>query len=114
MPIKLKRIYDKYSEDDGFRILVERLWPRGISKVEAHIDLWLKDVAPSTELRKWFNHEDDKWDEFQKRYKDELKNNSALKTLRSLAVEHRNITLVFSSSNQAHNNAVVLYNLLKQ
>ena len=66
--ITIKRIYEKPEKDDGFRILVERLWPRGISKERAHIDLWLKEVAPSPELRKWFNHEDEKWEEFVRRY----------------------------------------------
>ncbi len=67
MVLKLKRIYEGNAREDGYRILVERLWPRGISKEDAHIDMWIKGVAPSTELRKWFNHEDEKWDAFQER-----------------------------------------------
>ena len=79
MIITVKRIYEKPEKDDGFRILVERLWPRGISRKRAHIDLWLKDVAPSPELRKWFNHEDEKWEEFVRRYYLELTGNSTAK-----------------------------------
>ena len=68
MNIKIKRVYEKPDEKDGFRILVDRLWPRGLTKEKAAVDLWLKDIAPSTELRKWFNHDPDKWKEFKKRY----------------------------------------------
>jgi len=76
--IKLKRAYEKPAEDDGERILVERLWPRGLTKLRARIDLWLKDVAPSTELRRWFGHDPDKWDEFRRRYQKELKDDNDL------------------------------------
>ena len=71
--LKLKRAYEKPSKDDGFRVLVERLWPRGVTKDKADLDLWLKDVAPSTELRQWFGHDPARWDDFRKRYRDELK-----------------------------------------
>lgn len=113
MGLKLKRIYDGYSQEDGYRILVERLWPRGVSKETAHIDLWMKEVAPSTELRKWFNHEDDKWEEFQEKYKRELSGNSHLEDLRRIVSSNEKVTLVFSSKNEKYNNAVVLYNMLK-
>lgn len=113
MVLKLKRIYEGYSPEDGYRILVERLWPRGISKEDAHIDMWMKDVAPSTELRKWFNHEDEKWDEFQKKYMEELSKTSQLEKLREIVSRYGDVTLVFSSKNEKHNNAVVLYNMLK-
>ncbi|MEM0346881.1 MAG: DUF488 domain-containing protein [Thermoplasmatales archaeon] len=113
MVLKLKRVYEGYSKDDGFRVLVERLWPRGVSREEAHIDLWLKEIAPSTELRKWFSHKDERWDEFQRRYKEELRNNIALRTLKSVIADHDVVTLVFSARNEAHNNAVVLYDMLK-
>jgi len=73
MNVRIKRIYEKPDKQDGFRILVDRLWPRGFTKEKAVVDLWLKDIAPSTELRKWFNHDPGKWDEFKKRYFDELK-----------------------------------------
>ena len=113
MGMKLKRIYEGYSPSDGYRILVERLWPRGISKEDAHIDLWMKEVAPSTELRKWYNHEDAKWDEFQERYKEELSGSCHFQDLRKIVSSHENVTLIFSSKNENHNNAVVLYNMLK-
>jgi uncharacterized protein YeaO (DUF488 family) len=113
MGMKLKRIYEGYSPSDGYRILVERLWPRGISREDAHIDLWMKEVAPSTELRKWFNHEDAKWDEFQERYKEELSGSCHFQDLRKIVSSHENITLIFSSKSENHNNAVVLYNMLK-
>ena len=113
MGMKLKRIYESYSPEDGYRILVERLWPRGISKEDAHIDMWMKEVAPSTELRKWFNHEDEKWDEFQKRYMEELLKTGQLEKLWEIVSRQGNVTFVFSSKNEKHNNAVVLYNMLK-
>ena len=113
MGMKLKRIYEGYSPSDGYRILVERLWPRGISKEDAHIDMWMKDVAPSSELRKWFNHEDEKWDQFQKRYREELLKKNHLRDLREVVSRYGDVTLVFSSKNEKHNNAVVLYNMLK-
>jgi len=113
MGMKLKRIYEGYSPSDGYRILVERLWPRGISKEDAHIDMWMKDVAPSSELRKWFNHEDEKWDQFQKSYREELLKKNHLRDLREVVSRYGDVTLVFSSKNEKHNNAVVLYNMLK-
>ena len=113
MVLKLKRIYEGNAREDGYRILVERLWPRGISKEDAHIDMWMKEVAPSTELRKWFNHEDEKWDEFQKRYMEELLKTGQLEKLWEIVSRQGNVTFVFSSKNEKHNNAVVLYNMLK-
>ena len=113
MGMKLKRIYEGYSPSDGYRILVERLWPRGISKEDAHIDMWMKDVAPSSELRKWFNHEDAKWEEFQERYKKELSGSRHFQDLRKIVSIHENVTLIFSSKSENHNNAVVLYNMLE-
>jgi uncharacterized protein YeaO (DUF488 family) len=111
--ILIKRIYDGYSVDDGFRILVERLWPRGISKDESHIDLWMKDIAPSTELRKWFNHEDEKWEEFVKRYTIELSGNEEVRKLRELVKEHANVTFVYSARNVKHNSAVALKSIVE-
>lgn len=78
--ILLKRIYEPYDKEDGYRILVDRLWPRGISKEKAHLDLWLKEIAPSTELRKWFGHKTEKWEEFKQRYMEELKLNKEVVT----------------------------------
>ncbi len=110
--ITVKRIYEKPDKDDGFRILVERLWPRGISRERAHIDLWLKDVAPSPELRKWFNHEDEKWEEFVRRYYLELTGNEGIERIKILIKENNNITFVYSSRNIEHNNAVALKNII--
>lgn len=113
MDINLKRAYDPPSPDDGIRVLVDRLWPRGLTKQKAHIDLWLKDIAPSPELRKWFAHDPAKWSEFQARYKDELKSNSgALAKLKAEAARHP-VTLIFASRDVEHNEAIVLQKLLR-
>ena len=106
--IRLKRAYDQPAGEDGFRVLVDRLWPRGPRKDAARIDAWLKDVAPSTELRLWFGHEPARWEEFRKRYETELKQNPALDELRSLLAGHKQVTLLFGAKDEAHNNAVVL------
>ncbi|AGO61207.1 hypothetical protein FAD_0241 [Ferroplasma acidiphilum] len=111
--IYIKRIYDKYTPEEGFRVLVERLWPRGISKEKAHIDLWMKDIAPSTELRKWFNHEDEKWEEFVKRYTIELSGNEEIGKLKELVKEHTKVTFVYSARNVEHNSAVALKNIVE-
>ncbi|MGO2768836.1 DUF488 domain-containing protein [Pseudomonas taetrolens] len=111
MNVMLKRAYELPSETDGQRILVDRLWPRGVAKAKARIDLWLKDVAPSTELRQWFGHDPDKWPEFKKRYRDELKNNPALSELQELS-RHGDITLIYGARNQSNNEAVVLKEIL--
>lgn len=111
--IKHKRIYDKYEKNDGFRILVDRLWPRGISKEDSKIDLWLKDIAPSDSLRKWFNHDPEKWDEFQQKYKKELKDNSEiLQTLIEIIENKKNITLLYAAKDTEHNNAIILKRIL--
>ena len=114
MPILLKRAYEPPEPSDGYRILVERLWPRGLSKEDAKVDLWAKDTAPSTELRQWFNHEPDKWPEFKKRYFKELKETpEALKQIRDQA-EAGQVTFVFSSRETRFNNAVALKEYLEQ
>lgn len=107
--IKIKRAYQAPEEEDGFRILVDRLWPRGISKEKLKLDLWLKDVAPSNELRKWFAHDTDKWDEFKEKYKEELKNKKTF-TLKIKDLEKKNgtLTFVYGAKDEEHNNAVVL------
>lgn len=111
--IKLKRIYDKAETGDGLRILVDRLWPRGMSKTKAKVDLWLKDLAPTYALRKWFNHEPKKWPEFQKRYKAELKQNKAATSeLRKLIKIHKIVTLLYGAKDTEHNQAVVIKNVL--
>ena len=111
--IKLKRVYEKVEKTDGFRILVDRLWPRGLSKEKVKVDLWLKDVAPGHELRRWFGHDPTKWVEFQKRYKKELMNNrEPLDEIKETIKEKKIATLVFSASDVKHNNAVALKDLL--
>jgi uncharacterized protein YeaO (DUF488 family) len=112
--IRIKRIYEKQKRTDGKRILVDRLWPRGIKKESAKIDLWLKDIAPSNELRKWFSHDPAKWTKFRNRYKKELKGKPDL--LNQLREESKkgDVTLLFSAKNTEHNNAVVLKELLSK
>jgi uncharacterized protein YeaO (DUF488 family) len=110
--IKIKRIYEEYSGDDGYRILVDRLWPRGVSKEKAHIDLWLKDVAPSTELRKWFGHDPAKWADFKKKYIVELKVNPAFITLKNVLKKEKNITLLYGARDTEHNEARVIQSYL--
>jgi uncharacterized protein YeaO (DUF488 family) len=110
--VKLKRAYEPPAVEDGTRILVDRLWPRGIKKADAAFDLWMKDVAPSTGLRQWFGHETDRWQEFRRRYVDELRQKSDLvDELRALARKGP-ITLVFGAHDQTHNDAVVLREIL--
>lgn len=114
--VALKRVYDEPAASDGRRVLVERLWPRGLSKARACIDLWLKEIAPSPELRTWFGHDPEKWDEFRHRYEVELASGEAQKalcTLRDLAGQGP-LTLVFAARDAQHTNALVLYELLSQ
>ncbi len=108
MSILLKRVYETPSRSDGCRILVERLWPRGLSKQDAKIDLWTKDAAPSTELRRWFNHEPDKWTEFKRRYFEELR--SRQESLRPIVerVQAGRVSFIFASRELRFNNAVAL------
>ena len=108
MSLKIKRVYDEQSIEDGFRILVDRLWPRGISKDRAGIDLWLKDIAPSDDLRKWFNHDPVKWEGFKKKYFEELRSNT--KTLKPLIEKtmDTDVTLLFASKEKTLNNAAAL------
>lgn len=106
MSVSIKRVYSGYSEDDGTRILVDRLWPRGIKKEDLKIDYWLRDIAPSTELRKWFDHTVDKWSEFERRYRLELESNPTAPRLLELA--KGDITLVYGAKDELHNNAVVI------
>lgn len=106
--IKIKRVYEPAAKSDGFRILVDRLWPRGIKKEEANVDEWLKEIAPSTELRKWFHHEPEKWTAFSKKYKKELDSSPTLQELLALIKKHKTITLVYSAKDEEHNQALVL------
>ena len=111
--LALKRVYDKATPEDGVRFLVERLWPRGVSKERAGLDLWLKDVAPSAELRKWFNHDPARWKEFQDRYIAELKDQGdAVHLLREKAKEGA-VTLVYAAHDEEHNGALVLKRVLE-
>ena len=105
--LKIKRIYENYSEDDGYRILVDRLYPRGVKKEEAYIDLWLKAIAPSTELRKWFNHEPEKWEEFKTRYFAELDDNPAVEIIQE-KIASGTVTLLYSARDTEHNQALAL------
>ncbi len=110
--IKLKRAYDSPAANDGMRILIDRLWPRGVKKADAAIDEWIKEVAPSTALRKWFGHDPARWEEFRSRYLKELHQHpEQLERLRTLALRGP-ISLVFSAHDEAHNDAVVLRDLL--
>ncbi|MDD4777427.1 MAG: DUF488 domain-containing protein [Fermentimonas sp.] len=112
--IQLKRIYDRTSDDDGCRVLIDRLWPRGVSKDNAKIDLWMKEIAPSTELRKWFHHDPDKWTEFQQLYKDELSNKKDLiDQLLKLEKENSNLTLIYSAKDRERNQGMVLKEVLR-
>ncbi len=112
--IAIKRVYAPYNKSDGTRILVDRLWPRGLSKQEAHIDVWLKDIAPSDDLRKWFNHDPAKWPEFKKRYRAELKaNDTAVSELKG-RIADGHATLLFGAKDADHNQAVVLQDYLEE
>lgn len=114
--IRIKRIYDQPSPRDGTRVLVDRLWPRGIKKEEARIDEWRKELAPSNELRKWFGHDPDKWEGFRRRYRQELARSGQMETLRWLAQRsrHKTVTLVFSAADKQHNQATVLKQLIEE
>ncbi len=117
MPVAIKRIYDDQdSKDDGVRVLVDRVWPRGISKDDANLDHWMKEVAPSSELRKWFGHDPDKYKEFKDKYKQELKEGKAqeeLEKLKQLTKKHdKHITLLYGAKDEKHNQAQVLKEIL--
>jgi len=110
--VRLKRVYEKPSKEDGVRILVERLWPRGLTKEKARIDLWPKEIAPSDGLRKWFGHDPAKWDDFRKRYEAELKKKKeAIERLRR-KVGEGDVTFVYAARDEAHNSAVALKRFL--
>jgi uncharacterized protein YeaO (DUF488 family) len=110
--VRLKRAYEPVDAADGTRVLVDRLWPRGVSKVDAVLDQWMKEIAPSTELRKWFGHDPDRWEEFCRRYSEELHQNAELLSqLRSLARQSP-VTLVYSAHDEVHNDAIVLRDVI--
>ncbi len=113
--IALKRAYDPASPDDGFRIYVDRLWPRGLSHATFKYDLWDKEIAPSTELREWYHQNPSaNWDEFVKRYRQELANNQALGALKQIVEVHPMVTLLYSSQDTERNNAIVLRQALEE
>ncbi len=109
--LAIKRVYEQPLETDGIRILVDRLWPRGISKVRAHLDDWLKDIAPSIKLREWFNHEPDKFGEFSKLYREELEGNPEITRIRDM-LKTKNVTLVYAAKDPHVNHAVVLRDVI--
>ncbi len=112
--VKIKQVYDSVSKGDGKRILVDRIWPRGLKKEEAHADEWLKEIAPSTGLRKWFGHDPMKWSAFKKKYEKELKSHSeTIKRIRSEA-KKKTVTLLFSARKEDQNQAVVLKEILSR
>lgn len=112
MPVVVKRIYEPAAPRDGYRILVDRLWPRGIKKEEAAIDTWLKEVAPSTQLRKWFHGGEGSFADFKKKYLAELKENPALKELKALVKENKKVTLLYGAKDEENNHAVILAGVL--
>ena len=112
--VSVKRIYEPASSADGYRILVDRLWPRGVSKDGAKLDLWLREVGPSDSLRKWFGHEPSKYSEFKKKYRHELASSPAYLRLKQIALEHEVLTLLFSAKNEEMNQAVALAEFLRE
>jgi uncharacterized protein YeaO (DUF488 family) len=114
MDIKVKRVYEPYAGDGGIRILVDRLWPRGIKKEDAHIDKWFKEIAPSKELRKWYNHDPEKFEAFNQKYRTEIDGTKALDELVDYMRENKTVTLVFSSKELKLNNAVVLKTIIDE
>jgi uncharacterized protein YeaO (DUF488 family) len=112
--IRTKRVYEQATRDDGYRILVDRLWPRGLSKDRAKVDLWLKEIAPSDDLRKSFCHDPEKWEEFKKRYEMELKQKQELlRRIKQTEKDKRVVTLLYSAKDKEHNNAVALNTILE-
>ena len=112
--IFIKRIYEKPESGDGFTILVDRLWPRGIRKEDAFWDAWLKEIAPSADLRKWFNHEPEKWPDFKKAYKAELKNSNAMVAFTEYLDSHKIVTLLYAGKDREHSHVLVLLEVAKK
>lgn len=114
MMLKIKRAYEKKERGDGYRILVDRLWPRGLTKEEVDADLWLKNISPSTALRKWFGHDPKKWKEFKKRYEKEIeKDPEDFDLLKKIVKKEKNVTLLYGAKDTEHNNAEVIKEMLE-
>ena len=114
MKVNVKRIYEEVEKSDGYRILVDRIWPRGIKKEKVHIDSWMKEVAPSTALRKWFAHDPDKWPDFVSKYKKELHGSMPFRELVTLLKKHKTVTLLFAATDESHNQAVALKKFVEE
>jgi uncharacterized protein YeaO (DUF488 family) len=112
--LSIKRVYTEASENDGRRILVDRLWPRGLTKEKAKVDLWLKEIAPSNELRKWFGHDPKRWPEFKQRYAEELKEHGEQLAQLRQEMSHGTVTLLYGARDEEHNEAVVLLEMLRR
>jgi len=112
MDIQLKRIYENPEDADGYRVLVDRLWPRGVSKEDAQLDEWCKDIAPSPELRKWFDHDPEKFEDFAKRYKTELAGRKEVVVSLPDITQHQRLTLLYAAKDEEHNHAIVLKEFL--
>ncbi len=114
MEIQIKRIYEDASKSDGFRVLVDRIWPRGVSKEDAQLDEWLKEISPSTELRKWFNHKEERFSDFSKKYQKELKDHSDLIEELLKKAKNKRLTLLYGAKDEKHNQAVVLKSFIEK
>jgi len=114
MNIRIKRVYEEPDKDDGVRILVDRLWPRGLTKEKARVDLWLKEIAPSTELRKWFDHDPKKWKNFRGRYETEIRHKDDLIKVLNQKAREGTITLIYGARDEKHNEALVLKHILEK
>ncbi|MDT7508216.1 DUF488 family protein [Bifidobacterium sp. H6bp22N] len=112
--VDIKRVYEQAADEDGVRILVDRLWPRGVSKERAALSSWLKDVAPSPDLRRWWHHDPDRFEDFARRYRTELDDNPALEDLLSIVREHDQTTLVYAAKDPAVNHALILRDYVRQ
>lgn len=112
--VHIKRVYEEATAKDGYRILVDRLWPRGVKKEDAQIDKWFKDIAPTPALRKWYGHKPEKWKEFVTRYYEELKDSAAVEELHEDIHKHKTVTLVFAAKDEEHSHALALLNYIKK
>jgi uncharacterized protein YeaO (DUF488 family) len=110
--LKTKRVYEEVHEEDGYRILTERLWPRGVSKERAALDQWMKSIAPSNDLRKWFDHDPDKWEEFKERYRKELFGSEAVNEMLEIIKEHETVTMIYASKDEEYNSTALLKEFL--